>query len=91
MPVVVIDLKMPAALEDGMDRVVVQMRRLKRRLQINWSRRLSILRYGLRSFLEAMRKTEDKKPILKREDEYSSFKSQVYFAVVRQNCWLHGC
>ena len=80
---VVIDLKMPAALEDGMDRVVVQTRRPKRRL--------SILRYGLRSFLEAMRKTEDKKPILKREDEYSSFKSQVYFAVVRRNCWLHGC
>ena len=67
---VVIDLKMPAILEDGMDRVVVQGRRLKRRLRINWSRRMSILRYGLRGFFETLRRTEDEKPILKREGEY---------------------
>ena len=70
MPVVVIDLKMPAILEDGMDRVAVQGRQLRRRLRINWSRRMSILRYGLRGFLENLRRTEDEKPILKREGEY---------------------
>ena len=53
-----------------MDRMVSQARRLKRRLQIKWSR-WSIFRYGLRGIFEK-KKTEDLEPILKRDGELCS-------------------
>ena len=67
MPVIVVDLKVPTVLEDGMDQMMSQARRLKRRLRINWSRKWSIFRYGLRGIVENFTKTEDEKPILKRD------------------------
>ncbi len=67
MAVIVLDLKIPAPLEEGLDSVRVQARRFKRRLRINWSRKWSIFRYGLRNVFENFKKDEDKKPILKRE------------------------
>ena len=72
MPVIVVDLKVPAVLEEGMDLVMSRARRIKRRLRINWSRRMSIIRYGLRTFYENMKGTEDERPILKREGEIFS-------------------
>ena len=67
MPVIVVDLKVPATLEDGMDRLMSRARRLRRRFRIGWSRKLAMLRYGLRGVVENFKKTEDDKPILKRE------------------------
>ena len=67
MPVIVLDLKLPAPLEDGVNLVRTRANRLKRRLWISLSRKWSILRYGLREVFENFKRTEDKKPILKRE------------------------
>ena len=77
MPVIVLDLKVPAPLEEGFDFAQVQARRLKRRLRINWSRKWSIFRYGLRTVAENFKRCEDKKPILKRErgESNCAFKS----------------
>ena len=67
MPVIVLDLKVPVPLEEGFDLVRVQARRFKRRMRINWSRKWSIFRYGLRTVVENFKRSEDKKPILKRD------------------------
>ena len=92
MPVIVLDLKIPASLEEGLDSVRVQARRFKRRLRINWSRKWSVFRYGLRTVIENFKKDDDKKPILKRERGKSSlyFASHVIF-VVRRICRLRRC
>ena len=77
MPVIVLDLKVPVPLEEGFDLVRVQARRFKRRMRINWSRKWSIFRYGLRTVAENFKRCEDKKPILKRErgESNRAFKS----------------
>ena len=67
MPVIMVDLKVPTSLEDGIDRMVSQACCLKRRLRIKWSRRWSIFCYGLRGIVENFKKTEDGRPILKRD------------------------
>ena len=67
MPVIVLDLKVPAPLEEGLDLVRIQARRLRRRLRINWSRKWSVFRYGLRNVFENFKRTEDEKPIMRSE------------------------
>ena len=67
MPVIVLDLKVPAPLEEGIDQVRIQARRLKRRLRISWSRKWSVFRYGLRNVFENFKRTEDEKPIMRSE------------------------
>ena len=89
MPVIVLDLKIPASLEEGLDSVRVQARRFKRRLRINWSRKWSVFRYGLRTVIENFKKDDDKKPILKRErGELSLYFVSHVISVVRRICWL---
>lgn len=91
MPVIVVDLKVPAVLEEGTDLMMSRLRRIKRRLRINWSRRMSMIRYGLRTFYENMKGTEDERPILKREGELFQSSHCLYFDVARRSCWLCGC
>ena len=68
MPTVVLelpDLRLPPSLEDGVDKVVARVKRLRRRVRISLFRKMSIMRAGFRSWLEAIHR-EDERPILKR-------------------------
>lgn len=64
MPVITVEVNWPQELEDKLDLFLARARRMKRRLKINWYRRLAIIRNGCRELAERL-KAEDKRPILK--------------------------
>ena len=64
MPTLTVELDWPQEMEDKVDLLLARVRRLKRRLRINFVRKLAIIRSGFRDLAERF-KAEDRKPILK--------------------------
>ena len=62
---VVIEVKLPRAWEDGIDLVLARMRRCRRRARINMVRKMAILRESIRDWVESLQR-EDERPIIRR-------------------------
>ena len=62
---VVIEVKLPRAWEDGIDLALARMRRCRRCARINMVRKMAILRENIRDWVESLQR-EDERPIIRR-------------------------